>query len=90
MLRHTVRQAQDFFVFKENVDSWIKDFNTQMQNVSLIAETVDENIENTNHNYELIQSLKQQLDAMQQEVRTIKLLQLLVLKRTTAVEKRIQ
>lgn len=90
MLRQTTQQVQDFFVFKENVDSWIKDFNKEMQKVSLIAETVDETIENTNHNYELIQSLQQQLDAMQQEVRTIKLLQLLVLKRATSVEKRIQ
>ena len=92
MLRQTNQLNQtlhgDFYSFKENVDSWIKDFNSQMQKVALMAETVDENIENTNHNYELVQQMQQQMEDLQSEVRTLKLMQLLLLKKSTITEEK--
>lgn len=92
MLRQTNQPNQalhgDFYSFKENVDSWIKDFNGQMQKVAMMAETVDENIDNTNHNYELVQQMQQQMVDLQQEVRTLKLMQLLLLKKSTITEEK--
>lgn len=92
MLRQTNQLNQtlhgDFYSFKENVDSWIKDFNGQMQKVALIAETVDENTDNTNHNYEMVQQMQQQMEEMQNELRTLKLMQLLLLKKSTITEEK--
>lgn len=79
--------SDDFYAFRENVDSWIKDFNGQLQEMQSITETVDENIDNTNHNYEIIQKMQRQMEEMQQEVKTIKLMQLLVLKRSSIEKK---
>lgn len=92
MLRQTSQPSQtvhgDFYSFKENVDSWIKEFNGQMQKVATMAETVDETIDNTNHNYELVQQMQQQMEDLQQEVRTLKLMQLLLLKKSTITEEK--
>ena len=91
MLEQTSQKMQisnEFYAFRDNVDCWIKDFNGQLQGVQEIVEVVDENISNTNHNYELIKKIQRQLEEMQQEVKTMKLMQLLVLKRTTVVEKK--
>jgi len=73
--------TDDFFSFKENVDSWIKDFNGQVCSIQTISDTVAETVDNTNHNYEMIQEMKKQLDALQQEVKTMKLMQLLAIKK---------
>ena len=74
--------ANDFSAFRENVDCWIKDFNGQLQEFQSVSEMIDETVDNTNHNYELIQKMQRQLEDMHQEVKTIKLMQLLVLKRS--------
>lgn len=92
MLQHAqphFRQTSqpEFSVFKENVDSWIKEFNGKMQRMQTVTATVEENIDNTNHNYELVQKMQQQLDALENEVKTLKLMQLLSLKRSVG-EKR--
>ncbi len=80
---HTARQYNhDFFVFRENVDAWIKDFNSKMQLLQGMNGVVEENIDNTNHNYELIQKMRRQIEALENEVKTMKLMQLLSLKRT--------
>lgn len=79
--------SNDFYAFRENVDSWIKDFNGQLQDIQSIANNIDETVDNTNHNYELIQKMQRQLEEMQQEVKTIKLMQLLVLKRSNNEKK---
>lgn len=73
---------QEFSTFKQNVDDWIKDFNGQMQSLILMADAVDENIDNTTHNYELLQHMQKEMEDLQQEVKSIKLMQLLVLKKT--------
>ncbi|MBI5072937.1 hypothetical protein HZA99_03900 [Candidatus Woesearchaeota archaeon] len=74
--------SNDFYAFRDNVDSWIKDFNGQLQDIQSVASNIDETVDNTNHNYELIQKMQRQMEEMQNEVKTIKLMQLLVLKRS--------
>ncbi len=87
MLNENEVLHDDFFEFKENVDSWIKDFNCQMTKMKMVTDAVAENVENTNHNYEMIQDMKKQLDALQQEVKTMKLMQLLAIKRSIAEQR---
>jgi hypothetical protein len=92
MLQHAqphIRQTNqpEFSIFKENVDSWIKEFNGKMQKVQTVTAAVEENIENTNHNYELVQKMRHQLDALENEVKTLKLMQLLALKRSVGEKK---
>ncbi|PIN80192.1 hypothetical protein COV16_01330 [Candidatus Woesearchaeota archaeon CG10_big_fil_rev_8_21_14_0_10_34_8] len=82
-----ISQDQQLITFKENIDSWIKQFNHQMNDVATMAEAVDENINNTNHNYEMLQKMQKQVDWIQQEVKTLKLMQLLVLKKTVNEKK---
>lgn len=74
--------GQEFSTFKQNVDAWIKDFNGQMQTLILMADAVDDTMNNTNHNYELLQRMQKDMEYLQQEVKGIKLIQLLVLKKT--------
>lgn len=74
--------GNEFVTFKQNVDAWIKDFNGQMQTLVLMADAVDENINNTNHNYEILQRMRKEMEDLHQEVKTLKLMQLLVLKKT--------
>jgi hypothetical protein len=80
-------QTQQFSSFMQNVDLWIKDFNHQMNDVGVMAEAVDENISNTNHNYEVLQKMQKQMESLQQEVKTMKLMQLLVLKKAVKEKK---
>lgn len=87
MLEENELIQNDFYVFKENVDSWIKDFNSKMTKMRALADTVAENVDNTNHNYEMIREMKKQLDALQQEVKTMKLMQLLAIKKSIAEQR---
>lgn len=80
-------EGVDFYAFRENVDSWIKEFNGQMREFSSVADTVSETIDNTNHNYELIRQMQQQMEHLQQELKAIKLMQLLAIKKAIQDEK---
>lgn len=82
MLQQTTQRVDEFCAFKENMDSWIKDFNNKIQKSSMLNIALDENISNTNHNYEMIQKMQHQMEELQQEVKTLKLMQLLSLKRS--------
>ena len=82
MLQQTTRRVDEFYAFKENMDSWIKEFNGKIQKSSIMNVALEENINNTNHNYEMVQKMQHQMEDLQQEVKTLKLMQLLSLKRS--------
>ena len=67
-------------VFKENVDSWIKQIRREFSDFSDIPAVVQENSDNIQHNYELIYELKEQIDRLKEEVKALKLMQLLQIK----------
>ena len=87
MLQQTTRRVDEFYAFKENMDSWIKEFNGKIQKSSIMNVALEENINNTNHNYEMVQKMQHQMEELQQEVKTLKLMQLLSLKRSIAEKK---
>ena len=66
--------------FMDNVDSWIKQIRSEFNNITDVSDFVEENINNIQHNYELIYELKEEIDNLKGEIRAIKLMQLVTLK----------
>ncbi len=66
--------------FMENVDSWIKQIRAEFSQITDVSSIVEENVNNVQHNYELIYELKEQIDNLQGEIKALKLMQLLQLK----------
>ena len=66
--------------FIENVDSWIKQIRSEFSQITDVSSIVEETVNNTQHNYELIYELKEQLDSLKEEIKALKLIQLIQLK----------
>ena len=78
--------SNDFLNFKSNVDSWIKNFNSRVNDVESATESLDEFQGNVNHNYELILDVKEKVDDLKEQIQTIKLTQLMIIKKVFAEE----
>lgn len=70
---------KDVTLFQENVDGWIKDINQKFENVLDLGNEVEQAKENTNHNYELIFELKDEIELLKKELHKLKLIQLVSL-----------
>ena len=70
-------------VFRDNVDSWIKQIRREFSDFSELPSLVNENVENIQHNYELIYELKDQIEELKQEISALKLIQIISLKQKT-------
>jgi len=68
-------------VFKENVDSWIKQIRNEVGNISDVSPIVEENVGNIQHNYELIHELKDEIEKLKQEINALKIIQIINLKK---------
>jgi len=68
-------------IFTENVDAWIKQIRKEFTNFSDVPNVVNENIDNIQHNYELIYELKDEMDELKQEINALKLIQIISLKK---------
>ena len=71
---------QEIEIFRDNVDSWIKQIRREFSDFSDLPLLVSENIDNTQHNYELIYELKDQIEELKQEINALKLIQIISLK----------
>lgn len=67
-------------IFRDNVDAWIKQIRSEFSEFKDITEIVNENVNNVQHNYELIYELKDQIDAMKEEINALKIIQIVSLK----------
>ena len=67
--------------FIDNVDSWIKQIRREFSDFSDLPSVVSENTDNTQHNYELIYELKDQIEELKQEINALKLIQIISLKK---------
>ena len=72
--------AQEFEVFRDNVDSWIKQIRREFADFSDLPSVVNENTDNIQHNYELIYELKDEIEELKQEINALKLIQIISLK----------
>ena len=66
--------------FKENVDAWIKQIRSEFKDITDVSVIVEENVNNIQHNYELIQEMKDEVEDLKQEVKLLKIMHILVLK----------
>ena len=67
--------------FIDNVDSWIKQIRREFSDFQEIPSVLNENVDNVQHNYELIYELKDQIDELKQEINALKLIQIVSLKK---------
>jgi len=67
-------------VFKESVDAWIKQIRNEISDYKDVPAAVEENINNIQHNYELVQEMKDEIDDLKQEVKLLKIMHIMVLK----------
>lgn len=72
---------QEFKNFKENMDSWVKDITSDFSKFRPLPGIVSENLDNIQHNYELIFELKAEIEDLRKELESLKLIQLLSLKK---------
>jgi len=63
--------------FIENVDSWIKQIRAEFGQITDVSCVVEENVNNVQHNYELIYELKNEIERLQEEMKALKLMQLI-------------
>lgn len=66
--------------FIENVDAWIKQIRTEFREITDVSHIVDENVDNIQHNYELIHELKDEVESLKKELAALKLLSMIHLK----------
>lgn len=67
-------------LFKENVDAWIKQIRNELSEFEDIPAVVEENVNNIQHNYELIQEMRDEVEDLKQELKLLKIMHILVLK----------
>lgn len=72
---------KEFSEFKNNVDAWIKQIRSEFNELQDVSDLVEENVGNVQHNYELIYELKDELERIKEEIRALKLIQLVTLKK---------
>ena len=73
-------------IFRDNVDSWIKQIRREFSDFSELPGVVNENADNIQHNYELIYELKDQIEELKQEINALKLIQIISLKQKNAAK----
>ena len=71
-------------IFRDNVDSWIKQIRREFSDFSELPGILNENTDNIQHNYELIYELKDQIEELKQEINALKLIQIISLKQKNA------
>lgn len=74
------RMEKEMLVFKDNVDEWIKQISSELKDFKDLPCVVDENINNIQHNYELVQEMKDEIDDLKQEIKLLKIMHIMVLK----------
>ena len=67
-------------IFRENVDSWIKQIRREFTEFADVPGILNENTDNIQHNYELIYELKDEIEELKQEINALKLIQIISLK----------
>ncbi|MBI2655175.1 hypothetical protein HYX06_02005 [Candidatus Woesearchaeota archaeon] len=73
-------------IFRDNVDSWIKQIRREFSDFSELPGILNENVDNIQHNYELIYELKDQIEELKQEINALKLIQIISLKQKNAAK----
>lgn len=71
---------KEFDLLKHNMNAWVINLRQDIGLNKNLDGLVNENVGNIQHNYELIQELKDQFDELKNEVNALKLMQLMNLR----------
>ena len=77
-----ITKSLNIHEFKNNVDSWIKQINSDFSKFRHIPKVIDESIDNIQHNYELVRELQQEIEDLRQEIKLMKEVQFALLRKT--------
>lgn len=73
-------EIQDIQSFKENIDAWVKQIRGEVSQFQEIPYILEENVDNTQHNYELIKEMKNEIEELKHEINALKIIQIATLK----------
>lgn len=66
--------------FKNDVDEWVKELRSEILRYKEFNEILEENVDNTQHNYELVRSMQSEVEYLKQEVRLLKIANIALLR----------
>lgn len=64
-------------VLKDTMDAWVKQIRMEVSEYSQLPSLMHEQVENIQHNYELILELKDQIEELKQEVNALTRIQII-------------
>jgi dsDNA-specific endonuclease/ATPase MutS2 len=70
----------DMKFFKNDVDAWIKQIRNEVSQLRDIPYILEESNNNIEHNYELVQELRKEVEDLKQELKLMKVMQLMIMK----------
>ncbi len=57
---------------KEEMDYWVKDFETKIERTSETTTLAEENKQNIDYNYELVKELQKKIQSLEKEIQEVK------------------
>ncbi len=75
-----IGKTEDIEQFKNDVDNWVKELRSDILKTKEFNEILEENVGNTQHNYEITKSLQAEIEDLKQEVRLLKISQIALLR----------
>lgn len=82
-----INKENELTVFKETMDSWVKFFNNRLNTLNNVSYVIEETHDNTNHNYELIKETRQDIEFLKEELKGMKMMQMLLLQKVIRSER---
>lgn len=80
-------KQDELSAFKETMDSWVKFFNKQLDTVNNVNYAIEETRDNSNHNYELIKETREDIEFLKEELKGMKIMQMMMLQKVLRSER---
>lgn len=79
---------KELSLFKADMDSWVKEMKRDLNDCTSALPIIDEHSENIDHNYEMMQEMRAEMNKLKEEMTALRLVQLLHLKSEILNEKK--
>jgi hypothetical protein len=80
---------KELSILKSEMDYWVKDFKSQISDMEDLSPMLKEHTSNIDHNYELLQQMRSEINQLKEELAGLRLVQLLHLKNELYQEKKL-
>ena len=71
---------KQFDAFKQEMDRWVKEYQSDLESVRTLPTSVEENTQNIDHNYEIMQEVRLEIGHLKEEISALRTLQYLSIK----------